>query len=147
MISPSSAVGRTEQLREQGARERNARDLLVASLDGDDPFQRLHELEVAGERKAEAEALLYYMEHERKALLSRISSEIASSRRVESLAENKLERLARADPRYENHLQGMKEARYNAERASAEYWRIRSHLEWLEKTIAHVNAMSRLDHP
>ena len=140
-------MNRTEQLREQGARERNARDLLVASLDGEDPFVRLARLEEAGQRKAEAGALAYYMDHERKALLARIATELAASRPRENLAEAKLDRLARADERYEKHLRASRHAHEAKEKAEATYWRLRSELEWLEKTVSHVNAMSRLDQP
>ena len=33
------------------------------------------------------------------------------------------------------------------ERAEAEYWRLRDKLEWMRTTVAHYNAMSRLEEP
>lgn len=140
-------MNRTDELRDQGARERNARDLLVASLDGEDPFVVIADIERLGERKAEAEALAYYMEHERKAVLARIATDIASANPREGISEAKLDRLARSHERYEQHLMAERHAREASEKAQAEYWARRSRLEWLDKVVSHWNAASRLSQP
>lgn len=131
----------------QRVRESSAVERLLASLDGMDPFERIEALRKAGKRKAEAEGRAYQMDHTRKSLLSRLATEIATARPKESLSEAKLERLARADPRYQAHLDGTAEAMREREEATAEYYTIRAELTWLERTIAHTNALARIDQP
>lgn len=146
---------RTAELRRQGKYDRtdvpqtdegHAREILTASLD-DDPFQRIEELRKAGKRKAEAEGVAYRMERERKIFLARIASEIAEVHAGEKLSEAKLDRLARADDRYRKHIEGTAAAVEERELSRSEYWAIRARLEWLDKAISHLNALSRLEEP
>lgn len=132
---------------EQRARESSAVERLLASLDGMDPFERIEALREAGKRKAKAEGRAYQMDHTRKALLSRLATEIAASRPKESMSEAKLERLARADPRYQTHLDGTAAAMEDRELAQSEYWTIKATLLWMEKVVSHENAHMRLENP
>lgn len=55
--------------------------------------------------------------------------------------------MARADPRYQTHIEGMAAAVEERELARSEYWRIRTVLEFDRASIAHLNALSRLELP
>lgn len=123
-----------------------ARDLLTHTIGGD-PFERIEALRKAGERKARAEGLAYQMEHERKHLLALYASEYAEVHAKEKLSEARLERMARSDDRYRKHIEGTAAAIEERELARSEYWRIQAELTWMEKTVAHANAMSRLENP
>lgn len=147
---------RTADLRKRGALDRNlpaspitgedARELLAASI-GSDPYERIEELRQLGERKAEASGVAYQMERERKPMLARIATEYARLHADEDLSEAKLERLARADERYRNHIEGTAAAIKERELANSEYWAVRSLLEWDKTAVAHLNALSRLEEP
>lgn len=142
------ALGSTDtraRSQEQRARESSAVERLLASLDGMDPFERIEALRQAGRRKAEAEGRAYQMDHTRKALLSRLATEIAAAHPKQSISEAKLERLARADPRYQTHLDGTAEAMREREEATAAYYTIRAELEWMRAAVAHENALSRIE--
>ncbi len=123
--------------------QNSARELLAASL-GADPYDRLAELGVLGERKAKAAGVAYHMDHMRKVVLAHIIGELAQIHAKEGLSEAKLERLARADDRYREHIEGTAAALEESELAQAEYWRLRAELTWDEKAISHYNAMSKL---
>lgn len=144
-------MDRTEQLRRAGAAdltshvEGSARELLSSHL-GADPWERIETMREAGDRKAEAEGLAYQMEKERKALLARLASEY-QGRAKGDLSEARAERLARADDRYQDHIEGTAAAMEKKERAQSEYWAIRSELEWDRAAVAHLNAMSKLEEP
>ena len=140
---------RTQELLANGATRRTpeaARELLAANL-GSDPFEKIEELRSIGTRKARAEGVAYQLEHERKIVLAQLANEYASAHAKEALSEAKLDRLARADERYQNHIKGLAAAIEERELARSEYWRVRTVLEWDAKTIAHTNAMSRLEEP
>lgn len=122
------------------------RELLAASIGGD-PFEHIALLEEAGQRKAKAEGIAYQMEQMRKSVLAKIAAEIAQAHANEGLSEARLERMARADERYIRHIEGTAAAIEERENAQAEYWRLKSELLWMEKTVAHVNASMRLDQP
>ena len=122
----------------------DARDRIAATL-GEDPFGLISELRDAGMRKAKAEALAYRLDHERKSLLARLASEIATANPKASMSEAKLERMARGRPEYSRHLDGAAAAIEERELANSEYWAIRARLEWLEKAVSHDNALSRLE--
>lgn len=124
----------------------DARELLAASI-GSDPYERIEELRVIGERKAQATGVAYQMEHERQPLLARLASEYARIHANEDLSEAKLERLARADERYRLHIEGAAKAIRERELANSEYWALRSLLEWDKTAVAHLNALSRLGEP
>lgn len=124
----------------------SAREILVASLGGD-PYERLAELGALGERKAKAAGVAYHMEHMRKVVLAHVAAQLAQVHAKENLSEAKLERLARADDRYRQHIEGAAAAFEESELAQAEYWRLRAELTWDEKAIAHYNAMSKLGDP
>lgn len=123
---------------------RGARDNVRATVEAD-PWGVLEELREVGTRKAKAEGIAYYLEHQRKILLSRLAGEIAQVQSNKNLSETKLERLARADPRYEAHIKGAAVAVEEKEAAHAEYWRLRAELEWMDKTVSHANALTRLE--
>lgn len=143
---------RTDELR-GGSRERlahapnGARELLAASIGGEDPYARLYRLDELGQQKAEAEAVWYRLDKERKALIARLATEYASTHAKENLSEAKLDRLARADQRYQKHIEGLAVALENKERLNAEYWGLKAGLEWDARAVAHYNAMSRLGEP
>jgi hypothetical protein len=140
-------MSRTDDLLRLGAiphTPRGARELLVGSL-GSDPYERIAELRSAGARKAQAEGVAYQMEHERHIVLARIAAEIANARTKENLSEAKLDRMARADPRYEKHIKGTAAAVEERDLAISEYFAIRSELLMDEQAIHHLNALSRLD--
>lgn len=140
---------RTEDLRRGGAIEhtpRGARELLVGSL-GADPYERIEKIREAGERKARATGVAYQMEHERHAILARIASEVSRANAGKNLSEAKLDRIARADPRYQRHLEGTAAAIEERELSESEYWSLRSLEEWDARAVAHLNAMSRLEDP
>ena len=124
----------------------SAREILSASL-GSDPYDRLAQLGALGERKAKAAGQAYHMDHMRKVVLAHVAGELAVVHAKEGLSEAKLERLARADDRYRQHIEGTAAAMEESELAQAEYWRLRAELTWDEKAIAHYNAMSRLGDP
>ena len=141
---------RTEQLRQLrrvGVEDHTpggARELLVGSL-GSDPYQRIEDLRAAGERKARAEGMAYQLEHERHIVLARVASEVAQAHAKESLSEAKLERMARADVRYERHIRGTGAAIEERGLATSEYFAIRSELLMDEQAIYHLRALSRLE--
>jgi hypothetical protein len=126
--------------------QNSARETLVASLGGD-PYERLAELAALGERKAKAAGTAYHMDHMRKVVLAHVAGELAVVHAKEGLSEAKLERLARADDRYRQHIEGTAAAVEESELAQAEYWRLRAELLWDEKAISHYNAMSKLGDP
>lgn len=119
-----------------------ARDALAATI-GHDPAEKLEELRAAGARKARAAGTAFLMEEQRKVVLSRICGEIAQVHG--ELSEVKLERLARAHPDYEKHLRGTSAAIEDKELAETDYWRIQAELHWMDKTVAHHNALTRLE--
>jgi len=128
------------------ARVSQAREVLKATL-SDDPFERIEQLREAGRRKAEAEGVAYRMERERKSLLARLASEYSRTHADQKLSEAKLDRLARADARYQRHIEGTAAAIEERELAQSEYWAVRQRLEWLRATVAHYNALTRLEDP
>ena len=142
---------RTDELR-IGRGERSlhtahsAREVLAAHV-GSDPYARIEELREVGRRKAEAQGVAYQLDHERKSLLARLASEYARTHADQSLSEAKLERLARADQRYQTHIEGTAAAIERREFANSEYWAIRSELEWDKSAIAHLNVLTRLEEP
>lgn len=123
-----------------------ARDLVRAHTESD-PWKRLQELRDVGEKKAEAEGVYLQLKHERKHLLARLASEYAAAHAKSNLSEAKLERLARADDRYREFLEGLGAAKQELESLKSKYWAIDSELEWDAKTISHLNALSRLEEP
>ena len=114
---------------------------------GADPYERIEEIRQAGERKARAEGVAYQLEHERHIVLARIASEIASARSRENLSEAKLDRMARADQRYQDHIKGTAAAIEERAFATSEYYALKSVAEWDRASIAHMNSLSRLDQP
>ncbi len=142
-------MSRTDDLRANGARQRTphvARELLASHFDKD-PYEKIEELRGLGARKAKAEGIAYQLEHERKIVVAQLCNEYASAHAKDNLSEAKLDRLARADERYKNHIAGLAVAIEEREHARSEYWRVRTLLEWDARTIAHMNAMSRLEDP
>jgi len=130
--------------RRQQHAEHSARELLTASL-GADPYERLAKLEELGARKAKANGAAYHMEHMRKIVLAHVAGELAVVHAKEGLSEAKLERLARADDRYRQHIEATAAAIEERDRAEAEYWTLKAGLEWDSRAVTHLNAMSRMD--
>ena len=124
-------------------REEGARESVRATVEAD-PWMSLEELRLAGERKAKAEAVASHLDHMRKVVLSRIAGEIAQAQSSKSLSETKLERMARADARYEAHLKGLSAAVEEREAAMAEYFRIRGELDWMDRTLMHAMSLAKL---
>lgn len=122
----------------------DARSRLTATL-GEDPFNLVSILKDIGRDKAEAEALAYRLEQERKPLLARLASEYATAHAKDGLSEARLERMARSDPRYQKHIEGTAAAIERRERVHSDYWAVKTRLTWLEKTVAHENALTRMD--
>ena len=120
------------------------REALRATIEAD-PFATLEELGEAGSRKAKAEAQAYHLENMRKIVLARLAGQIAELHASSTMSETKLERMARAHPEYEAHIRGTAAAIEEREHAQADYWRLRAELEWMDKTVSHANALSRLE--
>ena len=142
-------MNRTEELRGRGFRARtpdDARELLASNFDSD-PYEKIEELGGVGARKARAEGVAFQLEHERKIVLAKIANELATVHVKEKLSEAKLDRMARADPRYQTHIEGLSAAVEERELARSEYWQIRTVLEFDRASIAHLNALSRLELP
>ena len=142
-------MNRTEELRGRGFRARtpdDARELLASNFDSD-PYEKIEELGGVGARKARAEGVAFQLEHERKIVLAKIANELATVHAKEKLSEAKLDRMARADPRYQTHIEGLSAAVEERELARSEYWQIRTVLEFDRASIAHLNALSRLELP
>lgn len=142
-------MNRTQELLRDGARPRSqddARELLASNFDTD-PYEKIEELREIGLRKARAEGMACQLDHERKIVLARVANELATVHAKESLSEAKLDRMARADARYQTHIEGLAAAVEEREHTRSEYWAIRSLLEFDRASIAHLNALSRLELP
>ena len=143
---------RTEGLLQSGVREVRTpdavRDLLSANFPPDQgPYELVEKLRVVGERKARAEGVAYQLEHERSIILSRLATEFSLAYNKESISEAKLERMARADPRYGEHIKKTAKALEERDVTRSEYWALKSLLEWDRASVAHLNALSRLEEP
>ena len=143
---------RTEALLRSGVREVRtpdaARDLIAANFPPDQgPYELVEQLREVGKRKARAEGVAYELEHGRPIVLSRLATEFSVAHSKEPLSEAQLERVARADPRYGEHINKTAKARQERDRARSEYWALKSLLEWDRASVAHLNALSRLEEP
>ena len=143
---------RTEALLRSGVREVRTpdavRELLSANFPPDQgPYELVEKLRVVGERKARAEGIAYQLEHERHIILSRLATEFSLAHNTENLSEAKLERMSRADPRYGDHIKRTAKALEERDLVRSEYWAIKSLLEWDRTSVAHLNALSRLEEP
>ena len=143
---------RTEGLLRAGVRDVRtpdaARELLAANFPaGQGPYELVEQLREIGKRKAQAEGVAYELEHGRHVVLSRLATEFSVAHSKEPLSEAKLERMARADPRYGEHIKRTAKALEERDLARAEYWAIKSLLEWDKAAIAHLNALSKLEEP
>ena len=143
---------RTEGLLRSGVRDVRtpdaARELLAANFPPDQgPYELVEQLREVGKRKAQAEGLAYRLEQERPIILSRLATEFSLAHIKENLSEAKLDRMARADPRYGNHIKRTAKALEERDVARSEYWAIKSLLEWDRASVAHLNALSRLEEP
>ena len=120
---------RTEALLRSGVREVRtpaaARDLLASNFPPDQgPYELVEQLRAVGERKARAEGVAYELEHGRQIVLSRLATEFSVAHSKEPLSEAKLERMARSDPRYGDHIKRTARALEERDVARAEYWAI-----------------------
>ena len=147
--SGEGEISRTDKLRGDGWRPRtqdDARELLASNFPTD-PYKKIEELREIGARKARAEGMACQLEHERKIVLARIANDLAMVHAKEKLSEAKLDRMARADPRYQVHIEGLGAAVEERELSRSEYWAVKSLLEFDRASIAHLNALSRLESP
>ena len=143
---------RTEGLLRAGVRDVRtpdaARELLAANFPaGQGPYELVEQLREIGKRKAQAEGVAYELEHGRHVVLSRLATEFSIAHSKEPLSEAKLERMARADPRYGEHIKRTAKALEERDLARSEYWAVKSLLEWDRASVAHLNALSRLEEP
>ena len=142
-------MDRTEQLLRGGAIPRtpdDARELLASHFDVD-PYKLVEQLGEIGKRKARAEGVAYELEHGRPIMLSRLATEFSLAHSKENISEAKLERMARADSRYGEHIKRTARALEEREMARSEYWAVKALLEWDRASVAHLNALSRLEEP
>ena len=143
---------RTEAILRAGVRDVRtpdaARELLAANFPaGQGPYELVEQLREIGKRKAQAEGVAYELEHGRHVVLSRLATEFSIAHSKEPLSEAKLERMARADPRYGEHIKRTARALEERDMARSEYWAVKSLLEWDRASVAHLNALSRLEEP
>ena len=125
-----------------------ARDLLASNFPPDqNPYEIVERLRQVGAEKAKAEGVAYQLEQERPIVLSRLATEFSVAHVKERLSEAKLDRMARADPRYEAHIKRTAQALEERARTRSEYWALKSLLEWDRASVAHLNALSRLEEP
>ena len=125
-----------------------ARDLLASNFPPDqNPYELVEKLREVGAEKAKAEGVYYQLDHERSIILSRLATEFSVANISERLSEAKLERMARADSRYESHIKRTALALEERDRTRSEYWALKSLLEWDRASVAHLNALSRLEEP
>ena len=124
----------------------DARELLGANFDTS-PYELIEQLRKIGHRKARAEGRAYQLEQERPIILARISTELSRAHAGEHLSEARLERMARADSRYTTHISGTAVALEERQHARSEYEAVKSLLEWDRASVAHLNALSRLEDP
>tara|TARA_R110000737_G_scaffold76542_1_gene107237 strand:+ start:911 stop:1339 length:429 start_codon:yes stop_codon:yes gene_type:complete len=141
-------MSRTDDLRrsltEMAHTPNSAREVLSASI-GSDPYVRLQELSRLGQLLAEREGVAYQLEKETKPLLATLATEYAVAHAKSNLSEAKLDRMAKADQRYLNHIKGTAEAIRQREQTKNEFWAIKSELEWDRTAIAHLNSLTRLE--
>ena len=141
-------MSRTDELRrslqEMSHDPNTAREVLSASI-GSDPYVRLQELGRLGQVLAEREGVAYQLDKETKPLLASIASEYASAHAKSNLSEAKLDRMAKADQRYIDHIRGTAEAIRQREQTKNEFWAIKSELEWDRTAIAPLNSLTRLE--
>ena len=124
----------------------DARELLGSHFDTS-PYEHIEELRAIGARKALAEGVAYQLEKERKIVLARLATEYSVAHAREALSEAKLERMARQDSRYADHIRRLGAAITEREKARSDYWAVKSLLEWDRASVAHLNALSRLEEP
>lgn len=124
--------------------DHSAREIVIGSL-GADPYERMAQLEELGAKKAEANGRAYHMEHMRKVVLSHVATELSAIHANEKLSEAKLERLARADDRYREHIEATALAIEARDKAEAAYWTLKAGLEWDARAISHMNSLARMD--
>ena len=140
-------MDRREQLRASGAQvvtPEAARELISSHFDVS-PYEQIETLRQTGHRKAIAEGRVVQLEHQRHIMLATIANELAVAHSKEKLSEAKLDRMARADQRYQTHIAGLGAAVEERDIARSEYAAQRATLEWDRAAIAHLNALSRLD--
>lgn len=122
-----------------------AREMLSQEI-GSDPWDRIEELRAAGQRKSRAEGVYTQLEHERKIILSMVSTEIESeyAGKGKKVSEAKLDRLAHASDRYRKHIRGLAAAAEERDLAISLYYALRSELDWDRALVAHVNVLAKL---
>jgi len=144
-----SSVATADELVAHGGIRRTpeaAREIISSHFSEDlTPYERIEELREIGARKAEAEGVAYQLEHERKIMLARLANEFAAAHSKHPLSEAKLDRMARADPRYQDHIKGLAVAIEKREHMRSEYWAVKSLLEWDKSAVAHLNALAKLE--
>ena len=140
-------MSRREQLRASGARvitPEAARELIGSHFDVS-PYEQIETMRQTGHRKAIAEGRVVQLEHQRHIVLATVQNELATVHAKAKLSEAKLDRMARADQRYQTHIAGLGAAVEERDIARSEYAAQRATLEWDRAAIAHLNALSRLE--
>ena len=134
---------RTDDLRRAHATG-SGRELVTVAV-GSDPYEQMDKLHVAGQRKAAAVGVAYQLEHQRHVALSMIQNELAVAHATEKLSEAKLERMARADPRYAKHVAKTAKALEEREAATSDYYALKSLIEWDMAALRHADNLAKLE--
>ena len=122
----------------------SAREVLTGSL-GSDPYQLLEDLRTVGKDVARLEGVSYELQNSVKPLLATLATEYATTHAKQNLSEAKLDRLAKADPRYMERIRLVAETIKEREEKKNEFWAIKSELDWDAKSVSHLNALTKLD--
>ena len=142
------AISRSQELAKQLQNHKHtkhsAREILTGSL-GSDPYQLLESLRSVGKEVARLEGVSYELQQSVKPLLATLATEYATMHANQSLSEAKLDRMAKADPRYMERIKMVAAAIRQREEKNNEFWAIKSELDWDAKSVAHLNALTKLD--
>ena len=122
----------------------SARELIAGSI-GADPYETLERLTALGRDLAKLEGVVFELQNGMKPLLATIGSEYAVLHRKENLSESRLTRLSHADARYLERIRLVAEAITQRETARNNFWALKSTLDWDRASVAHLNALSKLD--
>ena len=139
-------MDRGEQLRASGAQvvtPEAARELISSHFDVS-PYEQIETMRQTGHRKAIAEGRTVQLEHQRHIMLATVANELAVAHSKEKLSEAKLDRMARADPRYQAHIAGLGAAVEERDHARSEYAAQRATLEWDRAAIGRASCRERV---
>lgn len=111
---------------------------IIQYLDGQDPEVVLEQLRDVGSRRAKLSAIVQTLDHRRKGLLS----ELQAARRAEGdkVTEALLVEYAHAHPEYKEFLTVMQATIGSHAEADAEFWLLRSKLDYLMRCLDFAKA-------